>query len=80
MTAAKILEEVDHLPVSERRELAALIVAKYPLRSVGELVSRAANEVREGKWVPTPPTADNVPTGEALAQGLRRATKLGIAR
>jgi len=80
MTMAKILEEVGQLPASERRELAALIVAKYPPRSVEELVSRAEREAQQGKWVPTPPTADNIPTGEALAQALGRAKKLGIAR
>jgi hypothetical protein len=80
MTMAKILEEVGQLPASEQRELAALIVAKYPPRSVEELVSRAEKEVRQGKWVPTPPTADNIPAGEALAQALSRARKLGIVR
>ena len=76
----QILEEVGLLPASERWELAALIVAKYPLRTVEELVSRAEGEARAGKWVPTPPTADNIPTGDALTQGLLRAKKLGIAR
>ena len=80
MTVAKILKDVGQLPASERREVAALLVAKYPPRSVEELVSRAEKEARQGKWVPTPPTADNIPTGEALAQALRRAKKLGIAR
>jgi hypothetical protein len=59
--------------------VAALLLAKYPPRSVEELVSRAEKEARQGKWVPMPPTADNIPTGEALAQALRRAKKLEIA-
>ena len=78
MTVAKILKDVGQLPASERREVAALLVAKYPPRSVEELVSRTEKQVRQGKWIPTPPTADNIPTGEALAQALRRAKKLGI--
>jgi len=76
MTMAKILEEVGQLPASEQRELAAFMVAKYPPRSVEELVSRAEKEVRQGKWVPTPPTVDNIPAGEPLG----RAKKLGIGR
>ena len=79
MTVAKILKDVGQLSASERREVAALLVAKYPPRSVEELVTRAEKEDRQGKWIPTPPTADNIPTGEALAQALRRAKKLGIA-
>lgn len=79
MTVAKILKDVGQLPASERREVAALLVAKYPPRSVEQLVSRAEKEARQDKWVPMPPTADNIPTGEALAQALRRAKKLEIA-
>lgn len=80
MTMAKIQEEVGQLPESERRRLTAWMVEHYPLRTVEGLVSRAEADVRQGKWVPTPPTADNIPTGEALSQALLRAKKLGIAR
>ena len=80
MTIAKIQEEVGHLTESERRRLTAWMVEHYPVRTVQDLVSRAEADVRQGKWVPKPPTAENIPTGETLTQAVLRAKKLGIAR
>ena len=79
MTVARIQEEVGQLPESERRKLAAWMIAAYPPRSVKELVSRAEKDASEGKWIPTKPAPDNVPTGEVLEQGLRRFKRLGIS-
>jgi len=79
MTVAKIQEQVGQLPDAERRKLAAWMLATYPPRTVEELVANAQKEAAQGKWVPTPPTADNIPNGQSLQQGLNRFKRLGIS-
>ena len=78
MSVEQIQREVSRLPATERRKLAAWIVAEYPLRSVDDLVARAEGEARRGVWTPQPPTPDNIPSGAALDAALRRATAAGI--
>ena len=80
MSVEQIQREVSRLPVTERRKLAAWMLAEFPLRSVDELVARAETEARRGLWTPQPPTPDNIPTGIALAAAVRRATAAGITR
>ncbi len=72
--------EVGKLPEKERRKFAAWLLAKYPPRSVNDLVSRAEAQAKQGKWVPQPPVPDNIPTGKALAQAVERAKSLGLDR
>ncbi len=72
--------EVGKLPEKERRKFAAWLLAKYPPRSVGDLVSRAEAQAHQRQWVPQLPTADNIPTGKALAKAVGRAKALGLAK
>lgn len=71
---------VGKLPVSERRKFAAWLLAKYPPRTVADLVSQAEAQARQGKWTPRPPSQENIPTGQALARALERAKDLGLGR
>jgi len=80
MSVEQIQREVSRLPATERRKLAAWMLAEFPPRSVDELVARAETDARRGIWTPPPPTPDNIPTGAALDAALRRATAAGIAR
>ena len=80
MSVEQIQREVRELPEPERRKLAAWIFAEFPPRSVDELVARAETGARRGEWTPQPPTADNIPTGKALAAAVRRAQAAGLTR
>jgi hypothetical protein len=75
-----IQREVDLLTAAERQALTAWMVERYPLRFVEDLVSHAETEARQGKWTPTPPSAENIPTGQALAKAVQRAKALGITQ
>lgn len=73
-------QAVSKLPEKERRKFAAWLLAKYPPRSVGDLVSRAETQARQRKWMPARPGLDNIPTGKALAKAVDRAKALGLAK
>lgn len=76
----QIQREVGRLPERERQKLAAWLLANYPPRSVDSLASRAEMEAKLGKWVPQPPTPDNIPSGKALTQAVERVKALGLDR
>ena len=80
MSVDQIQREVGKLPENERRRFAAWLLANYPPRSVDDLVSRAETDAKLGKWVPQPPTPDNIPSGKALTQAVERAKALGLDR
>lgn len=79
MSVEQMQREVGKLPEEDRRKFAAWLLAKYPPRSVGELVSRAEVQAHQGKWVPQVPTGENIPTGQALTKAVERAKALGLA-
>ena len=78
MSLEQIQGEVERLPESERRKLAAWMLAQFPPRSVEDLVSRAEREARRGEWMPQPPVPDNIPSGPSLQAAVRRAKAAGI--
>ena len=80
MSVEQMQQAIVKLPEKDRRKFAAWLLAKYPPRSVGDLVSRAEAQARQGKWVPEPPRPDNIPTGKALAKAVSRAKALGSAK
>jgi len=80
MSVEQMQQAVGKLPEKERRKFAIWLLAKYPPRSTGDLVSQAEAEARQAKWVPQPPGRDNIPTGKALAKAVGRAKVLGLAR
>lgn len=80
MSVEQMQHAVGKLPEKERRKFAAWLLAKYPPRSVGDLVSHAEAQARQGKWVPQPPGLDNIPTGKTLAKAVGRAKTLGLAK
>ncbi|MBI2812754.1 MAG: hypothetical protein HYX71_00525 [Opitutae bacterium] len=80
MSVEQMQQAVGKLPEIERRKFATWLLAKYPPRSTGDLLSRAEAQARQGKWVPQPPGKGNIPTGKALAKAVGRAKALGLTQ
>lgn len=80
VSVEQMQQAVGKLPEKERRKFATWLLAKYPPRSTGDLVSQAEVQARQRKWVPQPPGRDNIPTGKALAKAVGRAKALGLAQ
>ncbi len=78
MSVEDIQREVDGLSLAERKVLTAWMVDHYPVRSVKDLVSLAEAEALQGKWIPTPPTTENIPSGEAMEKARLRARAIGL--
>ena len=80
MELTKIQRDVRRLSARERKKLTAWMVVEYPALSVDRLIVKAERAVKAGKFKPTPPTADNFPTGRTLAHALAVATQLGLRK
>lgn len=80
MSMAEIQKAVRRLPEAKRRRLTTWMVKSYPALTVEELMNRASGRVAAGVWVPTPPTAENIPSGALLQQARRTAARLGLAK
>jgi len=80
MGVREIQQAVRRLPASKRRKLTTWMVREFPALTVEGLMDRAAAKVQDGTWTPTPPGADNIPTGKTLRHARETARHLGIAK
>jgi len=80
MSVEQIQREVSQLSTEERRQLTAWLCRNFPPVSVEELVEEARERERKGLWSATLPTADNIPSGEALENAISRAKVVGLVR
>ena len=80
MDVSKIQQQVRRLRLSQKRKLTAWMVSEYPILSVEKLLAKAGRDVKAGRWMPAPPTEDNIPKDAALDRALQVAERLGIRK
>jgi len=78
MSVQEVKAAVEAMDPLQRKQFTSWILRRYPTIRVEDLLQSARHQVESGEWMPTPPTEDNIPTGDARTHAADTVRRLGL--